>query len=177
MQGVESLLSVSLLTALISAVVSVIVAQIQASRTARNELSKRQSDLSIEVSKLLIRDETAVGAARRFAIGVAKVLDDKHGGQQGLVCFIPIYSRVTIGRDSSNDIVLNGPTLSRFHCGFFSEAQAIYIEDYRSTNGTRVNGKAVASGKSLRLQDGDEILISDYEIKFHYIHRSKILTQ
>jgi hypothetical protein len=173
----EGLFGVSAVTAVISALVSVVVAQLQATRAARSEIRKRQSDLSVEVSKLLIQDDTAVGAARRFAIGVAKVLDDPHGDKKGLVCFIPINSRVTIGRDTSNDVVLDATLVSRFHCGFFSESQEVYLEDYRSTNGTTVNGKPIEQGKSKLLRDGDNIGLADYEIIFHYIHRSKILTQ
>ena len=54
--------------------------------------------------------------------------------------------KLTIGKSSSNDIVIsNDSTVSRSHAFLFSDNIHIYISDCNSLNGTYVNG--------LRVQD------------------------
>ncbi len=166
---------VPLATALGSALIAFVVAHVQAGRTARREVGVRQRDLSIEVTKLLLNQATAQAAARRFAVGVAKITVDALGNDKGKILFIPINSRVTIGRDSSNDICLGGDTLSRFHCGLVSEGERVFLEDYCSTNGTRVGGQRLEPGATRELVTGDEIELPSYTILFRAVHRSSLL--
>jgi pSer/pThr/pTyr-binding forkhead associated (FHA) protein len=46
---------------------------------------------------------------------------------------------VTIGRDITNDIVINDPEVSRHHARLVRTAAGYTLEDLRSTNGTFVN--------------------------------------
>ena len=50
---------------------------------------------------------------------------------------------ISIGRQSSNDIVVNDPLVSRHHCKIRSEGEQHTIEDLNSSNGTYVNGERV----------------------------------
>jgi transcriptional regulator with GAF, ATPase, and Fis domain len=52
-----------------------------------------------------------------------------------------------IGSAASNDLVLDDPTISRFHCRIQREAGAWRVVDTGSTNGTRVNGVKVLSAE------------------------------
>jgi hypothetical protein len=61
----------------------------------------------------------------------------------------------TLGRDISNDIVLNDRETSRHHLRLLRSGDTLTIEDLGSTNGTFVNGKRV-SGMT-PLQNGDMI--------------------
>ncbi len=61
----------------------------------------------------------------------------------------------TLGRDISNDIVINDRETSRHHLRLMLAGDTLTIEDLGSTNGTFVNGKRV-SGVS-PLQNGDMI--------------------
>jgi len=61
----------------------------------------------------------------------------------------------TLGRDISNDIVINDRETSRHHLRLMLTGDTLTIEDLGSTNGTFVNGKRV-SGMT-PLQNGDMI--------------------
>ncbi len=61
----------------------------------------------------------------------------------------------TLGRDISNDIVVNDRETSRHHLRVIRSGDAVTIEDLGSTNGTFVNGKR-ATGIT-PLQNGDMI--------------------
>ncbi len=67
------------------------------------------------------------------------------------------------GRSSSNDIVLNDESLSRFHCRFyFKDRRDLFVSDLASTNETLVNGKAV---QEARLAPGDRVTIGETTMK------------
>jgi hypothetical protein len=158
-----------------SLVVAAIVGFFQGRSAARREIARRQSDISVEMTKLLIEGGNTKAVAKRFAVGLVKILNGPLESELGAVCFIPINSRITVGREPDNDLVLTAANVSRLQCGFYSEGRDIFLEDYRSASGTFVNDKQVASGNSRRLKGGDKIAVSDYEIEFQYVHRSKVL--
>ncbi len=72
--------------------------------------------------------------------------------------------RTTLGRRPYNDIVIDHLAVSGEHAVLhMPEAQGVELEDLKSTNGTYVNGKAVA--RQL-LRHGDTIELSKYKIRF-----------
>jgi len=74
---------------------------------------------------------------------------------------------VAIGRDKSNDIVLDNPAVSRFHAKIERIGDhTFYIDDLKSTNGTLVNDKKVAWRSGLN--DGDVITIGKYTLIFFH---------
>ncbi|MDZ4770209.1 MAG: FHA domain-containing protein [Chloroflexota bacterium] len=60
---------------------------------------------------------------------------------------------VTIGRDITNDIVINDPEVSRHHLRFARGADGFSLEDLGSTNGTFVNGQRLNGARPLRPGD------------------------
>ncbi|NDJ35051.1 MAG: FHA domain-containing protein [Chloroflexi bacterium] len=62
---------------------------------------------------------------------------------------------ITIGRDITNDIVINDPEVSRHHSRLVRTATGYAIEDLRSTNGTFVNRQRITS--PTQLSHGDLI--------------------
>ncbi len=70
--------------------------------------------------------------------------------------------KVTVGRKPSNDIILDDPTVSGVHAAFL-HMQHTYIEDMKSTNGIKLNGKTV---NKRQLNHGDIVQIGQHEFKF-----------
>ncbi len=70
--------------------------------------------------------------------------------------------RITIGRSSGNDIVLNEPVVSGEHAAIQLQHGAA-ITDLGSTNGTYVNGRLV---NKQPLQHDDVIAIGSHELRF-----------
>ncbi len=60
---------------------------------------------------------------------------------------------IQIGRDASNDVVLDSPAVSRFHAQIERVGQRHRLIDLRSTNGTFVNDKRVEGEGWLQLED------------------------
>src|SRR4051812_5764078 len=70
---------------------------------------------------------------------------------------------VTLGRDPSNEVVLDDPNVSRFHAQIVPRAAGIELRDLDSSNGTRVDGRLVARAP---VQTGSEIAIGPFRILF-----------
>jgi pSer/pThr/pTyr-binding forkhead associated (FHA) protein len=70
---------------------------------------------------------------------------------------------VTIGRLSTNDVVLADPNVSRRHAELRREDTGWLLVDLGSTNGTLVNGKLA---KEHTLSDGDRIAFGTSELEF-----------
>ena len=70
--------------------------------------------------------------------------------------------KITIGRDDTNDIVLNNPTISREHSEINFSDGIISIKDLRSANGTFINNVKMDDAV---LDIGDEIIVGKYMIK------------
>ncbi len=72
---------------------------------------------------------------------------------------------VTIGRDPTNDIVINDPQASRQHAHIVRQGNLMIIEDMGSTNGTFANGVRLTGPHTL--SNGDEIGLGD-SVKLTY---------
>ena len=72
-------------------------------------------------------------------------------------------TKMTIGRDVGNDIVLPAPTISRFHAEVEKIGQRYRVRDLRSSNGTFVNGKRIDG--EVWVHSGDAIQIGPYRFK------------
>jgi hypothetical protein len=69
---------------------------------------------------------------------------------------------VSIGRRSSNEVVIRDPLVSREqHCLITEEDGIHYIFDANSTNGTYVNGSRIPNGKKKRLHSTDVVRIGN----------------
>lgn len=79
-------------------------------------------------------------------------------------------SPITIGRDNSNSIVLDDPTVSSRHCVIEAKGDHAILNDTDSTNGTVLNGVAV---KSAPLTDGDAIDLGRVRLYFLLDERSR----
>ncbi len=60
---------------------------------------------------------------------------------------------VTLGRDITNDIVINDPEVSRHHLRFTRGADGYNMEDLGSTNGTFIGGQRLSGVRTLNRGD------------------------
>lgn len=72
---------------------------------------------------------------------------------------LPLKEVSFIGRDASNDIVINDPHISSKHARLEIDEEDIFIIDLGSTNGTFVNGRRIKGKQKILL--GEEITIGD----------------
>ncbi len=77
------------------------------------------------------------------------------GPLQDLV-FKILVEAVTLGRHSSNDIVIDDPTVSGHHARIIYDGIGFDIEDLGSKTGIRVNGRVIERAE---IRDGDQIRV------------------
>ncbi len=75
--------------------------------------------------------------------------------------------RLKIGKDQSNEIVLDDPEVSDEHVLIFCKDNQILLQDELSANGTFVNGNKVDS--RIELKDNDEIKVGKTSFKIKII--------
>jgi transcriptional regulator with GAF, ATPase, and Fis domain len=84
------------------------------------------------------------------------------GPLKGTAFPLPV-GEVSIGRDSSNQLWIADPALSRHHCLVVGDGERFSIRDLGSRNGTLVNGVPV---EQQQIRHGDQIYIGDSVLVF-----------
>jgi adenylate cyclase len=75
---------------------------------------------------------------------------------------------ITIGRGNANDLVLSDSSVSRFHCVVKQQENGtVVIADRGSTNGVRLNGRAIE--QETVIQNGDLAHIGLFTIRFESV--------
>ncbi len=71
---------------------------------------------------------------------------------------------LVVGRGEETDVTIPDGSLSRQHARFRFENDGIWVDDMRSTNGTRVDGEKV---RSSRLSEDNEVVLGDIAVTLH----------
>ena len=71
---------------------------------------------------------------------------------------------IRIGRDKQSTVRIDEATVSRYHAEIFRRGESYFLEDKKSTNGTRLNGRVVA--EKIILDDKDKIAIGNAVLVF-----------
>lgn len=80
---------------------------------------------------------------------------------------IPLEKKIVkIGRDMSNDIVISKDSISSLHATIEYRNGYFYLEDQRSTNGTKLNDERVKENTPMRLKSGDKLHFAIFEFRF-----------
>ncbi len=77
---------------------------------------------------------------------------------------VELVAKITIGRESDNDVVVDNKLASRHHALIQKIKNAYFIRDEESTNGTFVNGIRIPAGKYVKLNPGDKITIGNMNL-------------
>ena len=84
------------------------------------------------------------------------------GGQEQQTCLID-RPKMVVGREPACEIPIDNLGISRQHCALLTKGDTFLVQDLGSANGTFVNGKKIVEHY---LNDGDEIFIGKYILKF-----------
>jgi ABC-type multidrug transport system ATPase subunit/ABC-type multidrug transport system permease subunit len=117
-------------------------------------------------SRWLANGDTIVigGEVLRFLTGEETRLGTAPPAQAGGTQVVALEKRhLTLGRDRSNDVVLDDPNVSRFHAEVARLDDRVAVRDLGSRNGTRVNGELV---RTALLEPGSEVGIGPYRLIF-----------
>lgn len=79
--------------------------------------------------------------------------------------YVMIDSILRIGREYSNDLILEDENISKIHAIILKKEDGYYIEDLKSLNGTLLNNEYVHH--SQKLNDRDVIAMGEYYYEFH----------
>ena len=77
---------------------------------------------------------------------------------------IPMISKITIGRDPANNIVLKDKMVSRFHVELQKIKDEFFVKDLNSSNGTYINDIKIPQNKYAKLQRNDKIRLGKIEL-------------
>lgn len=95
--------------------------------------------------------------------GVLLILSENFLGKS----FILTNPVSIIGRETSCDIIIDDPLISKKHCKIsLSDEGHYHIEDLDSTNSTYLNGKLLK--KIAQISYGDRIIIGDTILRFFH---------
>ena len=129
--------------------------------------------LFVSMLKLIAADAEADDEAAALVsvlVGDKATLRITKGPQQGQV-FALLKDEIYIGRSTPNstwEIALQDPTVSRPHAFLVKEDQRWNLFDLGSVNGTSVNTRPVTGGKAQILRDGDRIMFGATATTFRH---------
>ncbi len=120
---------------------------------------------------MLIKPDTQkevipVNGPRERPMDQAELIDTENIISSESITFPLNHKSVSIGRDSSNDIVIPKESISSLHATIDYKDGYYYLEDHRSTNGTRLNEKPIKENNPVRLKSGDKIHFAIFEFRF-----------
>lgn len=104
------------------------------------------------------KDSSSSGQQRQVLMAV----EAKYGGIKRGEKYI-LGENITIGRDNSNDIIINDSHVSTYHAVIKRKGKEWQIHDLGSTNGTFVNDLLLTGPHCLR--SGDKIAIGGVTFK------------
>lgn len=104
-------------------------------------------------------DKVVAPAKEKEGVPTIEVIEGDNAGEIHKV----VDSEITIGRASSNHIVLREAKVSRQHASIKRQGSEYLLEDLHSSNGVFVNDEKI---KEHVLADGDIIKIGDFAMRF-----------
>jgi len=96
----------------------------------------------------------------------AELIDVEHTIPQDSISLTIDKASASIGRGSNNDIVIPEKVVSSLHATITYKNGQYYLEDNRSTNGTRLNNKLIEQNTKVKLKSGDIIHFAKCEFRF-----------
>ena len=97
----------------------------------------------------------------------ARVTTPNGAHKETVLSFKPGGRRLSVGRASDGDLVLNHASVSKIHAALVMNREGtLLVADTGSTNGTYINGRRISYGESRQIEDGDVVGFGDVEVRF-----------
>lgn len=105
-------------------------------------------------------------AAKQQQTAIAKTLILEHKGALGYIVFEVKKNGFVLGsgEEADGDLSMDR-SISRRHCGIFFNGETFSVEDLVSTNGTKLNGYELESGKRYTINNGDRLTLAGITFK------------
>jgi hypothetical protein len=155
-----------LVTASVGLVASAITAVITHLLTRSQERRKHERDVAGKLAQLKSteRSETMLMAVQ---YGHSCFIIESPDRAERERVFLPIGSRITLGRGRDNHIVLNDTGVSRIHAAFRAQGSSAYVEPLAPTNGLAVNGDPIT--QPCKLAVGDVITVPGAPFRITFV--------
>lgn len=82
-------------------------------------------------------------------------------------------TQIKVGRDLTNDLVIQDPEVSRFHARLHRAPNGYILEDLNSTNGTAINGKPL---RGTHVLEPNDVIKLGSMVQLQFIHQDKVVT-
>jgi FHA domain len=155
-----------LLTAGVGLIASVVTALVTHTLTKAQERRKHEREVASQLAQMKSteRSETMIMAVQ---YGHSCFVVERSDEVEKDRVFLPMGSRITLGRDKSNHIVLEHPSISRMHAAFKAQGDAAFVEPLSPTFGVAVNGSLVEEPR--RLATGDVITLPGTAFRITFV--------
>jgi hypothetical protein len=89
-----------------------------------------------------------------------------NGTREIPLVFKPGGKRLSVGRASDNELMLNHTSVSKIHAALLMSSEGtLLVADTGSTNGTYINGRRISYGESRLIEEGDVLGFGDIEVR------------
>ena len=155
-----------LLTALVGLVASVVTAVVTHLLTRSQERRKYEREVAAKLAELKSteRSDTMIMAVQ---YGHSCFIIERPNQEERDRVFLPMGSRITLGREPSNHIALDHPNVSKMHAALRAQGETAYVEPLAPTNGLEVNARRVEEPR--KLATGDVITIPGAPFRITFV--------
>lgn len=154
-----------LVTAGVGIAASIVTAIVTHTLTRSRERRNYEREVAARLAELKSseRNETKVMAVQ---YGHSCFVIEGPTEEQRERIFLPMGSRVTLGRAPDNHIRLADERVSKLHASFRAQGAAAYAEPLGATQGLAINGEIISKPRKLRVGDIITIPGAPYRIVF-----------
>jgi FHA domain-containing protein len=134
--------------------------------TRAQERRKHERDVAAKLAELNSSERAAtLVMATQYA--QACLIVELPGQTERDRVFLPIGSRITLGRSAENHIRIDDPLVSRMHASFRALGTSAYVEPLGPAHGLAINNTAV--NKPTKLSEGDVITVPGASFKISFV--------
>ena len=129
-------------------IASVITAYFTARLSVRQEREEWQRELAQKIAELRITDASqAQSLIKQFAVGY--LLTHNNDNPDSSRYFVPPTGRLSVGKASYNDVVVDHPSIEHHHALFEAIGSDVFLVNLQDSHTVAVNGEAVFDRRKL----------------------------